>query len=292
MLDKLTAIENFVNNLLVKLFSGLLKCLGFLVPSKLKSLFVNFKLALKNKKTKIIHNIKLKYQQLKTNIMTAKMNIFMNIDKFIKYSHQKEFNKIFFEWKKKQAATPPKEYYKIFIKRVSARVRSFRTFFFSFFNSQTTIRAVSVSLILAGGFNVYLSYNEIYQTENPSRSPASVQEYDYRPDYKSFQSRTLQIMNVKVPIEVESVREISSITIDFTIRTTTRFSKLFLENYEYKLKDYFFSTVEPVVSHFPLETEGKDVLKEKITEEVNNFLRENAVEGQVEQIEIVFMVAS
>ncbi|MEX1099687.1 MAG: hypothetical protein WEB87_04635, partial [Bacteriovoracaceae bacterium] len=97
---------------------------------------------------------------------------------------------------------------------------------------------------------------------------------------------------VKVPIYVESVKAIQSVTVDFTVRTDTRFAKQFLEEYEYKLKDNFFMTTEPVLSSFPLEDEGKFVLKEKIQYELNTFLKDNKVEGEVRQVDIIFIIGS
>ena len=65
-----------------------------------------------------------------------------------------------------------------------------------------------------------------------------------------------------------------------------------MEEYEYKLKDYFFTMVEAVVSDFPMETEGKEVLKETIMIEVENFLEDNNVEGVVEEVNILYIVGS
>lgn len=102
----------------------------------------------------------------------------------------------------------------------------------------------------------------------------------------------MKVFNVKIPIYVEDVKAISSVTVDFTVRTSTRFAKQYLEEYEYKLKDYFFMTTEPVISTFPLKHEGKSILKEKIQDELNVFLNENKVEGQVQEVDIIFIVGS
>ena len=102
----------------------------------------------------------------------------------------------------------------------------------------------------------------------------------------------MKVMNVKIPIYRENVRQVRSITVDFTVRTTTRFAKKYLEHYEMQLKDYFFTHTEPVISSFPIEKEGKEVFKEKIAIDLNNFLAENNVEGEVEEVGISFIVAN
>ena len=66
----------------------------------------------------------------------------------------------------------------------------------------------------------------------------------------------------------------------------------YLEHYETQLKDYFFTHTEPVISSFPIEKEGKEVFKEKIAIDLNNFLKKNKVEGEVEEVGISFIIAN
>jgi flagellar basal body-associated protein FliL len=159
-------------------------------------------------------------------------------------------------------------------------------------NPQTYIATLALVMILFGTYNIYVSSSNIYLQEFNTRAPASQQQYVDKPEYEQFPKRTLKVFNVKVPIFKESVSAIRSVTIDFTVRTDTRFAKQFLEEYEYKLKDYFFLTVEPVVSEFPLEEEGKSILKDKIQRELNNFLKVHKVEGKVVEVKIIFIIAS
>ena len=104
--------------------------------------------------------------------------------------------------------------------------------------------------------------------------------------------KTLKVLNVKIPVWAAGVEKISTITVDFSIRTSTRFARYYLLEYEYKLRDHFFSTMEPIESDFPLEDEGKDIIKDVLIDEVNHFLKSNNVEGQVEEINILYIVGS
>ena len=58
-----------------------------------------------------------------------------------------------------------------------------------------------------------------------------------------------------------------------------------------ELKDYFFMNVQPIISSFPLESEGKKILKEKIQKELNIFLSTQKVEGQVIDVNITDIIA-
>ena len=292
MLKKVAAFEDLINRGILKLWGVLVKVILSVTPK-----FVTKKV--KRCRTQIIQIRMLSKGfmissafSLLNFISTWKYRLLQNIDKLIISARSFGFHQFVILMRLKLDSLKSANLKVLFKNRVIEIFNVLKSMGKHIVKPHVMIKGLSASLILFGGFSAYQSYNDIYQKEFPTRAPASVQEYDYRPEYKSFESRTIKIMNMKIPVEVANVREISSVTIDFTIRTTTRFSRLFLENYDYKLKDYFFTTVEPVISDFPLESEGKSVLKEKITEEVNNFLRENGVEGVVEEVEIVFIVAS
>lgn len=158
--------------------------------------------------------------------------------------------------------------------------------------TQALIAASAMLMIFFGTYSVYVSSEKIYMKEWGSRAPASADEYLKRPEYLKYKKRTLKVFNVKIPVYVESVKSIQSVTVDFTVRTETRFARQFLEEYEYKLKDYFFMTTEPMTSTFPLEEEGKMILKDKIKDELNIFLDEEKVEGEVLDVDIIFIIGS
>ncbi len=158
--------------------------------------------------------------------------------------------------------------------------------------TQFLIAFCAMLMIFTGTYSVYTSSENIYMKEWGGRAPASVDKYLDRPEYLKYPARTMKVFNVKVPIYVESVQSVRSVTVDFSLRTDTRFARMYLEEYEYKLKDYFFMTTEPMISSFPLEEEGKMVLKDKIRDELNIFLKENKVEGHVLDVDLIFIVGS
>jgi len=182
------------------------------------------------------------------------------------------------------------------VSNISSFVRKWIEKFFNFLerhnNPQTYIATIAMLMISFGTFNIYDSTNKIYMQEFSTRTPASVQEYVDKPEYEKYEKRTVKVFNVKVPIFQESISSIRSVTIDFSVRTDTRFAKQYLEEFEYKLKDYFFLTVEPVISDFPLQEEGKSILKDKILRELNNFLKHHKIEGKVVEVKLIYIIAS
>ena len=157
---------------------------------------------------------------------------------------------------------------------------------------QVTLGGIALVMLTLGTYGVYFSSQSIWQKEFPYREPASVQEYDEKPEYFYLKEQTVLFQNIKVPLQVLKVGDMESLTIDFSVRTSTRFARYYLSENEHKLKDYFFTNVEPIVSNHVLEVEAKEVLKEKIKSEVQQFLNQEKVEGQVLEINIHYIVGS
>ena len=165
---------------------------------------------------------------------------------------------------------------------------------FDFSNIKKHYRFVTTGFvfIVVGSTGIYYAGIHIFEKEFLIRAPASVVEYKNNPGYKKFQARTIQIQQIKIPIFIESVREVRAVTISFTIRTSTRFSLYYLDHFEYKLKDYFFTSVDPVTSKFALTVESKEILKEKIIEEVNQFFINERVEGKALEVDIIYILGT
>ncbi len=292
MLDKLEKLEEKLNEVITKVMSALLSLILKLIPQKVRQFFSKSKSNALSWKTT---NIQQSKNKLKSgyNWTKQKSDLFFNkIDQIQKYPVKEKSLEKMSQFKNFIISTPPKQHFLNLVSFLKPKFEKFVLWLKSTDKVSVLIKTSVGSLVIVGAVLIYNETNEIFNKEFPSRKIASVQEYDYRPDYKMYDQKTLKVLNIKVPIFVESIGEIDSITIDFSLRTTTRFAKYYLIEYEYKLKDYFFTTVEPVVSDFPIETEGKEVLKEKIREEIDNFLYENNVEGEVEEVNILYMVGS
>lgn len=294
MLDKIQALENFVNSILTRL----LKVWWKLVHKILPKTWFDYRDDKVEKTKTFINHKKDKIEVLKDNskvkIKTSVTEIKTKVDELKTFPIKDKAINLYLETSAYTKKTPPK----VILTELINTVKSKRSGFSiniklpSIKKPQLLTGLMSVLFLIIGGTSVYFSTRYIYENENFSREPASVQTYDLKPDYLMYNRRTVQIFNIKIPLTVERVGRIRSVTMDFTVRTTNRFASYYLANYEYKLIDYFFTTTEPVVSDYPLTDEGKTILKEKIQDELNNFLRENGVEGEVEDVRLVFYIAS
>lgn len=292
MLDKLEKLESMVNGLLGKIFGWIKSFIISLIPKKIKSLFsktvVESKEKINHKKEKVATQTKELAAKVGDKKALAQQKISVAREFPVKETAILKFA-VF----KQFIQTTPLNFYttklKSFLSKLTAGIKSKLSLLSP---KQTILAVLFIALTSLGGVAIYSSSVEIYENEFPNRVPASVQEYEYRPKYRNYQKTTMKVFNIRLPLFVENVREIRSVTVDFSVRTSTRFASKYLTAYEYKLKDYFFTKTEPFASDFPLKEEGKEVLRDKIKDELNNFLQEHRVEGVVQEVNIIFIIAS
>ena len=106
-----------------------------------------------------------------------------------------------------------------------------------------------------------------------NRTPASAEEIAYkRPGYYKKETRHFDLTNLRLPVYVAQVNEIRSVDIDFTATLSNRHSRKFLEKLELQLRDHLILQIEPSVASFPLEDEGKEIIRKKVHMEIDEFL--------------------
>ncbi len=149
----------------------------------------------------------------------------------------------------------------------------------------------SVLAVIGIGFSGHKLANNHLDTY---RSPASVEEavkYE-RPEYYKKQTRHFEVSNLRLPVYVAKVNEIRSVDIDFTATMTNRNARVFLEKHEFHLRDHLILQMEPSIASFPLEEEGKEIIRRKLLTEINDFLKQSEVEGEVLELKITYVLAN
>lgn len=130
-------------------------------------------------------------------------------------------------------------------------------------------------------------------TEDISREPASVDEVMYeRPEYYKKQTKFFEMTNFRLAVYVAQVNEIHSVDLDFIITLSNRTTKAYLEKHDFYLRDHLILHMEPSVASFPLEEEGKEIIREKLISEINEYLRQNEVDGHVVEVKITYVLAN
>jgi flagellar basal body-associated protein FliL len=127
------------------------------------------------------------------------------------------------------------------------------------------------------------------------RSPASVATVEdefSRPDYYKKHRRYLELVNFRLPVYYADVNELKSIDIDFTATLSNRLSSKILDKLQFQLRDHLILNFELMVASFPLEEEGKEILRAKLFEEIKAFIKSKNVEGEVLEVKITYVLAN
>ncbi len=164
----------------------------------------------------------------------------------------------------------------------------------------TTLKPSTLLGVTVTGMALSLSSITIYQQtqkikekvdEGVVREPASYKDSMdrnawKRSEYRNFKDRVLSVGSVSMPIYIQNRKGMQSVKIDFTFVSSNRYiSQYFkiMEN-EYSLRDKINKSVEPVIPSFPMEPEGKRIIKAKIKAEMNDLLKEKGIEGKIEDV--------
>ncbi len=149
----------------------------------------------------------------------------------------------------------------------------------------------SILAVIGIGFSGHKMMNT---NSDEGRFPASVvEEVAYeRPDYYKKQTKHFDVTNLRLPVYVAQVNEVRSVDIDFTATLSNRNARMFLEKHEFHLRDHLILQLEPSIAAFPLEEEGKEIIKRKLWNEINDFLKNNEIEGEVKELKITYVLAN
>jgi flagellar basal body-associated protein FliL len=154
-----------------------------------------------------------------------------------------------------------------------------------------TFSCASILAVIGIGF----SGHKLMNTHGEEgRIPASISEeivYE-RPDYYKKQTKHVEITNLRLPVYIAKLNEIRSVDIDFTATLTNRYARMFLERQEFQLRDHLILQLEPSISSFPIQEEGKEIIRRKLLNEVNDFLKQHEIEGEVIELKITYVLAN
>ena len=138
---------------------------------------------------------------------------------------------------------------------------------------------------------IVVQSQKMLQTDAASRAPASAEVAYSRPAYHKIDQREISFNNVKVPVYVTGLNELRALIIDFSVVTSNRATKRWLEKNEFQMRDHLIQTLEPVLPSFPMTEEGRAMITDKLKAELNAFLASHGVEGEIKETRLVYILA-
>jgi flagellar basal body-associated protein FliL len=164
--------------------------------------------------------------------------------------------------------------------------------------AQTVILLGSTAASVLAAINIFFSSHRVLESHQYGyRSPASMEfeeeEVVYeRPDYYKQEFRHLQLTNVRLPVYVTDINELKHIDIDFTATLSNRMGQMMMERLEFQLRDHLILEVEPMEVNSPLVDEGKEILRQKLMQEINTFLKSRQIEGYVQDLKLTYILGN
>jgi len=124
------------------------------------------------------------------------------------------------------------------------------------------------------------------------KSVEAKQVLEGRPKYFLQTEKLVSVKDLNLQLFLEDTKRNRQIWIDFTALADNRNVILFLKDHDVEVRDYLNMHVEPVIPQLPIEEEGRQIIKDKVKFELNNFLKEAQIEGKILEIYVDYLIAS
>jgi hypothetical protein len=296
LIQILYKVQNAVDSVLAKLISALLVGIKALIPHWVKFNYqkslewiTNQKINLENKKQQLKQFFLDKKQKL-IELKTLVQNKIQEL-KEIDYANK------FIEYKMKFIAFRQNHSLKELVLAGLVLLLIPLKKCYEYLSSVITISANQFTLIAVlstvgtvAGINVYKISREIKNKEMVRRSPASIEKQTpaiVRPNYYKEEQRQFEIGDLKLPLYMKTANGTRSLTLDFKVTTSSRRTLQWLFDNEHKVRDWLLLHFEPIEADFPLLPEGREIVKDKIINELNLYLQHQHVEGKIISLQII-----
>ncbi len=114
-----------------------------------------------------------------------------------------------------------------------------------------------------------------------------------RPAYYKLERLLFAVQEINFPVIIENQSsDVKTLLIDVEIQTSNRYIREYLNQNEHLVKDILSRELRPVIPSFPLEDEGKAIIKAKIIDELNELLQSLNIKGTIDDVLIVHIIAA
>lgn len=133
---------------------------------------------------------------------------------------------------------------------------------------------------------------KLFGFHDPIKSVEIKQKLGGRPVYYRQAERMFKVEDINLQLFLEDTKRNKQVWIDFSILASNRNAVIYLKDHEVELRDHLTTNVEPVIPQLPIEEEGRQIIKDKLRTEINDFLEKNHIEGKVLDIYLDYLMAS
>jgi flagellar basal body-associated protein FliL len=287
MMNFITKIEEFINDLLLKLGDLIVKLVLKIIPKRLLKIFTNFKESIDSFKS-FVKNLPQNCKLFLIQFLTKTKTKLTSIDYKAHIISSLEFIKMQYKTHLAKGGNKFKAIFLAPIKLIGTWVQGLTPFQSVALLGLTTASILSFLSIISTSNRLF----EIAQSQQ--RAPASIEDeaaFD-RPDYYKKEKRHVLMSSVRLPVYNGDINDLQTVDIDFNVTLSNRQTRNSLEKLEFQLRDYLILKLEPQIPDFALQEEGKEIIRKKIWFEIDSFLKEREINGHVLEVKITYVLAN
>ena len=148
---------------------------------------------------------------------------------------------------------------------------------------------LGIAIVAFSSVTIYRQFQKIYQkfgvredAVQDKDKPVSI-SFGYEDRGRNF----FLISNIVIPV-YRDASSFQKIVVDFTIVPSHQHIKRYFwdEHNIHLIYDRLNSHMAPVALDFPLEEEGKSIIKQKVRDEINQLVKDLKIEGEIKEVYI------
>lgn len=285
-------IEQILNNLLEMIFGMISNIFSKLTPSKIKNTITKSKTKIAKSKTDTKKLINEKGMKVISTSLELK-------DKTLKTANEIQHKGVDLVGKAKEVDYKKLDYKKLFLSALfifTPILLKIKSWIVNLSPKMILGSTVATTVVMLSSISIYTQSKKISdESTSQAREPASevdnATEASKRKAYYKLEEKRFTITHVTMPVYIESVNTYKSLSIDFTFISSNRYIKSYFDRNRHLIKDRLNSTIQPVIPEFPLEEEGKAIIKDKIQKELNILIKEMDIKGEIKEVYINSILA-
>ncbi len=148
------------------------------------------------------------------------------------------------------------------------------------------IKLVSVLFKTQEEVKAYRSVAGQKEMINPDDTDYNSDENVARRKYRKLDTKFYKLTMIKFPVVRKDSYDMSYLYFNLNLVTSNRNTILYLTNHMLEVQDHFINNIEAIPGDFVLDEEGKRVIKDKIRDELNIFMKKNGFNGGVDDVQV------
>jgi len=286
-------IEAFLNSIIERIYSILGRAISKSTPNKIKKTIGSGQTKYEKTKDNAKKSLDLHSTKAITKAIDAK-------NKTLKAANQIQNKSIEVIIKAKEVDYKKVEYGKLILSFFLLFTPVFLKFKAWFLNLSPKFIIGSTFALTAAtlsSITIYTQSQKISEKASSAgaREPASqvdnATEVSKRKGYYKLDEKRFSINNMVMPVYIGSATNLRTLSLDLTFISSNKYIKSFFISNRHLIKDRLNSTIQPLIPEFPLEAEGKEIIKEKIRTELNQLIKDLKIKGEITEVHINSILA-